>query len=552
MYHEYEDIALQMMGIFYHDMTEDLLMFCLDNGKEIFLSKSLELSAFNKQFFRNIVVIDKFLELLKSGSHTNYYLNILTSIDIAMWRTQKIKELIEILESYKSESHESNQLMLSYNPLMTIALACETLTQIAKNRKKLENQAVRAKNDLLQLGQMFSSKIEDEDYYEELITDTDFRGRSLLKIITDLEFEPLMDEKDPKAENIMMSIYQGKETTRCDGNIKGYSSIYHVITSKFKKVAKEKLRFCQFLRNHFEPNYDFDYNFQYRYRAHSIYFIFLKEFVCALFILCIFQYISYQYLTLFNFDKMNHLSEAEKIDKLEENINTYRGYNLLAFIFSFSLVAQCVLKLLFNSCTKTRKLPLDKWTIVDATTAILYIVSIFVISSLTPQDFLNQKKKDYIDYFVLLVLAITWIRFFSYFLVIRDISKLLLTLVAMVTDTLAFILIFACFLIIMSSVFTTLYQDYNVSKYGDLGKSFRTLFDVALAVYDYDGMGTRNLSHSILLIFVAFLTNILLLNFVIAILSTTYENMKESGIFKYKSNLFKYCEKYLIAFRSEY
>lgn len=104
----------------------------------------------------------------------------------------------------------------------------------------------------------------------------------------------------------------------------------------------------------------------------------------------------------------------------------------------------------------------------------------------------------------------------------------------------------------MASVFTTLYQDYNEDKYGDLSKSFQTLFDTAMAAYDYDGMGSRNLSHSILLIFVAFLTNILLLNFVIAILSTTYENMKESGIFKYKTNLFKYCEKYLIAFNSEY
>lgn len=89
----------------------------------MFLSKSLELAAFNKLIFRESEVVDKFLELLKSGSQTNYYLNILTSIDIAMWRTNQIKELIEIFETYKSEGHESNQLMLSYNPLMTIALA---------------------------------------------------------------------------------------------------------------------------------------------------------------------------------------------------------------------------------------------------------------------------------------------------------------------------------------------------------------------------------------------------------------------------------------------
>ena len=348
LYYDYEHIALELMGIFYHDMTQELLMYCFEKGKEIFLSKSLELSAFNQIYFRDEQIVRKFLDLLKSGLQTNYYLNILTSIDISMWRTNQIKELIEVLETYKDENHEKNQLMLSYNPLMTIALACESLTQIAKNRKKLENQATRAKEDLLALGKTYSAQIDDEDYYEELITDTDFKGRSLLKIITDLEFEPLMDEMDSKAENIMMSIYQGKETTKCDGNIKGYSSIYHVITSRPKRVPVQKFTLLKFLKNSFEPNFDFDYSFQYRYRSHSINFIFIKEFICALFILCIFQFINYEYLDLFNTDELNG-TEAENRQKIEDNIDTYRGYNIVAFLFSFSLLGQCILKVIFNS-----------------------------------------------------------------------------------------------------------------------------------------------------------------------------------------------------------
>ena len=122
----------------------------------------------------------------------------------------------------------------------------------------------------------------------------------------------------------------------------------------------------------------------------------------------------------------------------------------------------------------------------------------------------------------------------------------------MVTDTLAFIAMFSWFIWIMASVFTTLYQDYNPDKYGSLAVSFRSLFDTAMAVYDYNGMGSRDMSHSILLVFVAFMSNILLLNFVIAILSTTYENMKESGIFKYRTNLFRYWDRYLISFGSAY
>ena len=45
-----------------------------------------------------------------------------------------------------------------------------------------------------------------------------------------------------------------------------------------------------------------------------------------------------------------------------------------------------------------------------------------------------------------------------------------------------------------------------------------------------------------------FLLSILLLNFMIAILSTTYGLMLESGSFMYKCSLYEYCERFMIAF----
>jgi hypothetical protein len=139
---------------------------------------------------------------------------------------------------------------------------------------------------------------------------------------------------------------------------------------------------------------------------------------------------------------------------------------------------------------------------------------------------------------MIFVLCLCWLRFFTYFLVIRDISKLLLILVAMIGDTLAFMFIMCCFILIMSSIFTTLYQDINPDKFGGLASSARNLFDAAIGQYDYEGMDQRILSFSILLIIYVFFGNILLMNYLIAILSTTYENMKQTGIFKYKVNLY--------------
>lgn len=158
------------------------------------------------------------------------------------------------------------------------------------------------------------------------------------------------------------------------------------------------------------------------------------------------------------------------------------------------------------------------------------------------------KSKDYIDYFMIFVLCISWLRFFAYFLVVRSISKLLLTLMAMVGDTLSFMFIVSCFILIMASIFTTLYQDTNPVKFGGLALTVRTLFDATIGQYDYDDMEGRVLSYSILLISHVFFANIILMNYLIAILSTTYENMKQSGIFRYKVNLYQYCERFMTAF----
>lgn len=53
------------------------------------------------------------------------------------------------------------------------------------------------------------------------------------------------------------------------------------------------------------------------------------------------------------------------------------------------------------------------------------------------------------------------------------------------------------------------------------------------------------------MIFHVFFSNILLMNYLIAILSTTYDNMRETGIFKYKINLYQYCERFMIAFNNK-
>jgi len=78
--------------------------------------------------------------------------------------------------------------------------------------------------------------------------------------------------------------------------------------------------------------------------------------------------------------------------------------------------------------------------------------------------------------------------------------------------------------------------------------TIRTLFDASLGNYSYDIKKGREISYTILLVSYVFFSNVLLLNFLIAILSTTYEKMEQNGVFKYKVNLYTYCQKFTIPF----
>ncbi len=69
-----------------------------------------------------------------------------------------------------------------------------------------------------------------------------------------------MPESDPKPENVMIKIWEGGEATKCDGNMFGYSNLYHIIWTKAKKTGG-KATFFQLISSFFEPNFTVDYTF---------------------------------------------------------------------------------------------------------------------------------------------------------------------------------------------------------------------------------------------------------------------------------------------------
>lgn len=77
------------------------------------------------------MVVDQMIEKMQIGSKTNLLLNILILIDISVWKNQQLQDLIVQFENFTGETFENNRLLLSNNPMMSIALSAEILTRIA-------------------------------------------------------------------------------------------------------------------------------------------------------------------------------------------------------------------------------------------------------------------------------------------------------------------------------------------------------------------------------------------------------------------------------------
>lgn len=182
--------------------------------------------------------------------------------DVSLWKNDPLSRLIANFSQFGEDTYECNSLLQSSNPLLCIALSCELLQIIGNSRKRFENECNDLMGDLLDLGKVFNSKIEEQDYHRQLLFDNDYQNRTVLKIITICNFEPLLNEENPLSNNIMNKIYIGDGATMCDGNIGGFSTLKCILEEEPKPTYDdEEQSFKDTVSLGFEYNLEVDYSF---------------------------------------------------------------------------------------------------------------------------------------------------------------------------------------------------------------------------------------------------------------------------------------------------
>jgi hypothetical protein len=220
---------------------------------------------------------------------------------------------------------------------------------------------------------------------------------------------------------------------------------------------------------------------------------------------------------------------------------------MYGMIAAVSLIFYVFTKFVFNKFTEI-KLPLDKWSKVDIVCSVTNIVAFGLLSQLTP-DALQDPGGGKVFYNVLMILSTlaAWARLAATALLMPAFAILLLTTYTMITHTASFLLVILLYMIVISSVAVCLFQE-SATAYSSFVYAARCMFDALIGPFGWSIAPEYAYVHTAFMVVHLFLSQVLLLNYMVAILGTVYEEEMEAGEFQFKCNKYEYIERCMIAF----
>ena len=194
------------------------------------------------------------------------------------------------------------------------------------------------------------------------------------------------------------------------------------------------------------------------------------------------------------------------------------------------------------------------WTYIDVFCGITNVTSFILLMGIDKEDVLDTSKSSpkrlYNTYMCLNVFA-SWSRVAGLCFVIEKYAKLLITVQKMTGSAKTFFFILFLYFAIMGVVAQCLFQEYSIT-YSTFSNTIRTMFDVMMGAYTYDiGRKKFERPHEFYMYFHVYIANIFMLNYLVAILATVYEEMLEEGEFIFMCKKYFYIERYMVAFQDD-
>lgn len=154
-----------------------------------------------------------------------------------------------------------------------------------------------------------------------------------------------------------------------------------------------------------------------------------------------------------------YLDDTMRKSIIKQRFAEFNGWAVYQYGICGTLILNLVLLQIFNIRKKkgVNLLAIDKYVMMDIILALCSSCLFFLINQIDYNVMLDKSQKDIIDYMVATVFVIILVRPFLLFLVVPSVSKMLLTLVAMLYAVRGFGLLQICYLGMSTQIFSTLF-----------------------------------------------------------------------------------------------
>ena len=292
---------------------------------------------------------------------------------------------------------------------------------------------------------------------------------------------------------------------------------------------------------------------QYTYRKNSISLIYHKNFLSAVITVLIFQYINLSYLMMADRRVLKLFKDQERKEyEMALLVLKFHKKLYLGIFTSASCLVQVFSLFLFNAFSDFN-LPFDPWAMVDILNAVVNICVFITLITIEPKSWLDPKYASTITSLFVVMLIVSWTRFLLFMTLIKKFSILLITMIKMVQDSKTFFALMGMMMFVFMVYFMTLFQEVSI-HYNNPLMTFRTMFDAMLGNFSHYSNKTNDSywEHYFAIILYVVISHVFLLNYLIAIMSTTYEEMMPKGNFSFQSQRYKYIERFSIAMKDQW
>ena len=425
------------------------------------------------------------VELLEKGETCLQAIEMLSCVGADSWHVELTEQLCEVLETFAKKRTE---VLICKAPILHCTLVAETMEKFSSASLKYKSDCNSVAEMYKDLGCELENALKEENQLKYYLTQTDFRGRSVLNIFSENKYYKMLD-------NYQIGVIVSKMWNGSNRNfgILGASTLYNSLVSS----SEEALQFTK------RVNYSRPYLFQYWQWKESCSLRLKAYAASSILLLVVYTLLLYSAISSNSFSDMH----AD---------TTTQTYLWISWFLIGGVLVQHLNRFLFFR--KTKREEFDGWILIDSLMfggAVLAILD--TGSVLEDPSMYNACLHSFMT-------VLVWLKFMGILLTYKEFGPFLRMIYLMFKESIDFFVIFLCLLVFSASVFTALFNDKSY-KFPDFFTSMQSLYASALGSIDLTAFTEYEFLGGIFYGAYLLVSNVVLLNLLIAILSNVYEDL---------------------------